>query len=321
MQTEFIPAGLPVSGIQSALLPIPISSARVLVTRASQQGSELADRLRALGAEPILIPAIETADPRSFAAIDDALAGLNAFHWLLFTSANAVEAFAKRLLQTTKDATPTVPEALQAATGRVPHLRDSLIVAKVGEAPQGFREDPQIAAIGPATARALEKIGRAPTLVPPQAVAESLAEALLPHALQPDGTPTRFLLLRAEEAREHLPETLRAAGAEVTVAPAYRTVIPEGSVPLLREIFAETARHPDAITFTSSSTARNLLALCEAARVILPATILRVSIGPITSRTLHELGFPADAEAPEATVSALAETVMKSLRIRSGRST
>ncbi len=291
--------------------------ARVLVTRASHQGSDLADRLRALGAEPILIPAIATADPSSFAALDAALADLNLFHWLLFTSANAVEAFAKRLPHPIGNATPTSPETLQtAAKGRVPHLRDSLIVAKVGEAPQRFRGGPQIAAIGPATARALEKIGRAPTLVPPQAVAESLAEALLPHALQPDGTPTRFLLIRAEEAREHLPETLRAAGAEVTVAPAYRTVIPEGSVPLLRELFADTARPPDAMTFTSSSTARNLIALCEAARVPLPAASLRVSIGPITSRTLHELGFPAHAEAPEATVSALAEAVMRTLRAR-----
>ena len=284
--------------------------ARVLVTRASHQGSDLADRLRALGAEPILIPAIETADPSSFAVLDAALADLNTFHWLLFTSANAVEAFVKRLPHPTGNATPT------AARDRVPHLRDSPIVAKVGGAPQRFRGGPQIAAIGPATARALEKIGRAPILVPPQAVAESLAEALLPHALQPDGTSTRFLLIRAEEAREHLPETLRAAGAEVTVAPAYRTVIPEGSVPLLRELFAATSRPPDAITFTSSSTARNLIAVCEAARVPLPAASLRVSIGPITSRTLHELGFPAHTEALEATVSALAEAVMRTLRAR-----
>src|SRR5579875_3623907 len=69
---------------------------RVLVTRAAHQGSELAEHLRALGADPVLIPAIETADPTSFSTLDAALADLNHFHWLLFTSSNAVEAFARR---------------------------------------------------------------------------------------------------------------------------------------------------------------------------------------------------------------------------------
>jgi uroporphyrinogen-III synthase len=179
-----------------------------------------------------------------------------------------------------------------------------------------------------------------PQLVPPQAVAESLAGALLPHARQPNGTATRFLLVRAEEAREHLPETLRGAGGEVTVAPAYGTVIPAASVELIRDLFPPAAdsrvtheiatssrmggaRSPDlpqpsidAITFTSSSTARNLVALCNAAEVTLPESALRVSIGPITSQTLRDLGLPPHAEAPEATVTSLAETLMTVLRKR-----
>lgn len=282
---------------------------RVLVTRAPNGGSLLAERLSAEGCDPVLIPAIEIVPPSSFATLDAALATLDTFAWLLFTSANAVEVFASRW-----KGTPV----------------------------------PRLAAIGAATARALEQIGLRADLVPLQAVAESLADALLPYARQAGGAPTRFLLIRAEEARELLPETLRAAGAEVTVAPAYRTVIPESSVNMIRHLFSPSiistgarsaqwrdpqlplstaaelpepqgsseVRHTpiQAITFTSASTARNLLALCVAAGVTLPETALRISIGPITTRMLIDLGLPPHAEAREATVAALAEATVEALR-------
>ena len=257
---------------------------RVLVTRAAHQGSDLADRLRTLGLEPVLVPTIETVEPTSFALLDTSLRQLHQFHWLLFTSANAVEALAARSQSPPRHA------------------------------------GTKIAAIGPATAKALHRLGLTPDLVPPQAVAESFTEALLPHARQPDGTPTRFLLVRAEEARDRLPTDLRAAGAEVTIAPAYRTILPAASQELLRSLFTsepaqKTAGQPGiaAITFTSSSTARNLVALCEAAGVSLPETARRVSIGPITSQTLRELGLPPHAEAHEATVAALADAVVNAL--------
>ena len=136
---------------------------------------------------------------------------------------------------------------------------------------------------------------------------------MLPQARQPDGSPTRFLLIRAEEAREHLPETLRAAGAEVTIASAYRTVIPKGAAEQLQHLLTEDP--PDAITFTSSSTARNLFALLEATGTTLPLSVVRASIGPITSATLDELNHPPHVESPEATVAALAETLVKYLRV------
>ncbi len=260
---------------------------RVLITRAAHQGSALAERLRALGADPLLVPALETVAPTSFAALDAALTRLGTFHWLLFTSANAVEALAARLRHRPSPAAVEPADLLASLASR-----------------------PRVAAIGPATARALEQLGIPVDLIPPQAVAESLTEALLPQAHQPDGTPTRFLLLRAQEAREHLPETLVAAGGEVTTAPVYRTVVPAGSVDLLHTLLADPARSPQAITFTSSSTVRNLLALCEAAGVALPETALRVSIGPITSQTLGEHGLPPHAEAQEPTVDSLAAAVM-----------
>ena len=281
---------------------------RVLVTRAPEQGSELADYLRTLGADPILVPAIELAPPTSYFALDTALKNLGSYHWLLFTSANAAEAFGRR-------------------TNRVPPS-STVSPSKGGVLPPTSQDTPEpaipkIAAIGPATARALQKLGLTPDLIPPKAVAESLTESLLPHVNQPGGRPTRFLLIRAEEARELLPETLRAAGAEVTVAPAYRTIVPGSSVDLLRLFFhpAVAPLHQptiQAITFTSSSTARNLLALCEAAGVALPEDALRISIGPITTRTLVDMGLPPHAEAAEATVAALARATMEALTNKAG---
>jgi uroporphyrinogen-III synthase len=252
---------------------------RILVTRSPHQTSALADALRALGAEPVFVPTIELAEPTSFVALDDAILRLEEFHWLLFTSVNAVEVFAKRC-------------------GR------RVIGAQ------------KIAAIGLATARALEFVGLRVDLLPAQAVAESLTEALLSYARQEDGSSTRFLLVRAEIAREYLPETLREAGAEVTIAPAYRTVIPGDSIPALVELFESRERWPDAITFTSSSTATNLLALLEVAGVELPTAVLRVSIGPVTSQTLRAAGFPPHAEATTSTIPELANAVMQALASR-----
>jgi uroporphyrinogen-III synthase len=253
---------------------------RVLVTRSPEQASELATQLSALGLEPVLVPAIELAPPSSFDVLDDALAHVASFDWLIFTSANAVAPFRARCELV----------GLEAAAVRV-----------------------RIAAIGPATARALESVGLTAELIPPQAVGESLAEALLPHACRSDGASARFLLVRAEDARDILPEALRGAGAEVTIAPAYRTVVPAESIDAMRGLFAGAGPDVAAITFTSSSTARNLLALCEAAGVTLPPSALRVSIGPITTETLRSLGYPPHAEAITASVAALAQAVREAI--------
>jgi uroporphyrinogen-III synthase len=166
------------------------------------------------------------------------------------------------------------------------------------------------AAIGQATAKSIvELLGTEPTLIPPQAVAESLAEALLSHARQPDGTPTRFLLIRAEEARDILPETLRKAGGDVTIAPAYRTVVPQDSIPLIRSLFHSPATYPDAITFTSSSTVTNLLALLNEANLTLPPYIKRISIGPITTQTLNDVNLPPHAESDQPAIPALIDCI------------
>lgn len=253
---------------------------RILVTRSTHQSSELAKHLGELGLEPVLVPAIELAPPTSFEALDAAIACLASFDWVIFTSANAVEAFHRRLEFAQREA-------------------DAKRV--------------RIAAIGPATARSLESVGLKAELVPAQAVAESLAEALVTLARNSEGAAARFLLVRAEVARDALPEALRGAGAEVVIASAYRTVVPAGSIDAIRALFGDAGSGVAGVTFTSSSTARNLLALCEAASVTLPPTALRVSIGPITSETLRSLGYPPHAEALTASVAALAQAVREAV--------
>jgi uroporphyrinogen-III synthase len=263
-------SGLPSnrSALQSTQVQ-PLAHRRILVTRTRQQASELATRLEALGAEILLLPTIELAPPSSFAALDAALADLPSFDWLLFTSANAVHAFRERA-------------QLQHVTSK----------------------PPRIAAIGPATAKAVASIGLKVDLIPPTYVAESLLEALLPHA-----TNGRFLLVRAEEARNLLPDALAAAGAHVTIAPVYRNLTPPDAIPSLQRLFTPPAAPPDTITFTSSSTARNLIALLEAANLQLPPGTTLASIGPITSATLRELGYAHTLEAGEPTIPALAEAI------------
>jgi uroporphyrinogen-III synthase len=250
----------------------PLAGRRILITRTREQASELAARLEAAGAETILIPTIELAPPTSFEALDAALTNLQKFDWLIFTSANAIHAFA----------------------GRAIFLSQPPRVNKV-------------AVIGPATAKAAQQIGLKPDLIPPQFIAESLAEALAPFA--PNAA---MLLVRAEEARDVLPEALTKAGARLTIAPAYRNIVPPDSIAALKQAF--NTQHPDAITFTSSSTATNLFALLDSAELKLPPEIVRASIGPITSHTLAELGYPATIETAEPTVAALAAVLIEHFR-------
>ena len=268
---------------------------RILITRARNQASELATQLEALGATTISIPAIEIVAPTSFNALDVALTCLRTpggqqYDWLLFTSANAVEAFHHRQkdLGLPKESGAPRPDSRTRVSASHEHPSPT----------------PKIAVIGPATARAANAIGLTVDLVPPQYVAESLADALLPEA-----PGKSFLLVRAAEARDTLPEALTAAGATVTIAEAYRNQIPSESIPALQALFASPETHPDAITFTSASTVRNLVTLLEAANLTLPGAITLASIGPITSQALRDLGHEPTLEAAEATIPALVQAI------------
>jgi uroporphyrinogen-III synthase len=247
-----------------------LTNKRILITRTRHQASDLAAQLEALGATPILIPTIEIVPPNSFHALDAALTCLRTYDWLVFTSPNAVEAFHRR--------------------AQFLHLT---------QLPK------HIAAIGPATLSAANAIGLTVDLIPPQYIGESLAAALLPEA-----PGKSFLLVRAAEARDILPEALTAAGATVTIAEAYRNQLPPDSIPALEAVFASPEHFPDAITFTSASTARNLFALLEAANLTLPPNITLASIGPITSEALRDLGHPPTIEAAEPTIPSLVQSLL-----------
>ncbi len=250
-----------------------LTNIRILITRSRHQASELAFELKALGAIPILIPTIEIISPETYAPLDNALAQLDQYDWLIFTSANAVEIFGQR-------------------NNRASH---SVAQTKL----------PRIAVIGPATAKAVQEIGLPVDLTPKKYIAESLAEALTPYA-----RGSKMLLVRAEQARDILPEALSSAGATVTIANAYLNQIPPHSIPALKQLFSNPATYPDAITFTSASTARNLIALLEAADLTLPTGITLASIGPITSQTLRDLGHQPTVEASEPTISALIQSLL-----------
>lgn len=253
---------------------------RILITRTRHQAAALATQLDALGAETILISTIELTQPTSFAALDAALQHLDNFHWLIFTSANAVHSFVERVSE------------------------------------QGISLSPnRIAVIGPATAKAVAASGLLPrhgsVLVPKEYVAESLAQALLEQAT--DG-PQNYLLVRAEEARDVIPSVLEAAGHRVTIAPAYRNITPPDAVPALQHAFTSPEAAPEIVTFTSSSTARNLFAVLETAGTTLPAGTALASIGPITSATLRELGHEPTFEAAEPTIHSLVAAIAAHLQ-------
>lgn len=243
----------------------PLANRRILVTRAPHQASELADRLRDLGAVPILIPTIEIAPPASWATLDSAVRSVADFDVVVFTSANAVESF---------------------------HQRANL--AGISPAPR------RIAVVGPATARAVEAIGLHADVLPPTYTAEALAETL-----RPEAAGRRFLLILAEAAPTTLRDALAAAGGEVIVAAAYSNRIPESSLRAITSLFSDPTSCPDAVTFTSASTAGNLVSLLDAAGLALPDIVVRASIGPVTSRALRDLGIPPHVEAAESTLAGL----------------
>ena len=251
---------------------------RVLVTRAREQGAGLISGLRAIGADPAHLPAIVISDPTSFEALDACLRAVSQFDWLVFTSSNTVERTFRR-------------------------------AEELGVHLVSLSRGAQVAAVGSATAAALRSRLLHPDLVPDTMNAEGLALALRPRLAQPPAQPTRVFLPRAAQAPDLLPALLMTAGATVVTAAAYRNIIPQGSAQTLRTLVGDGDRWPDAVTFTSSSTVTHLLALLHEVKLTLPETVLRFSIGPVTSQTLREHGFPPHAQAEVASTASLIDAI------------
>ncbi len=259
----------------------PLSGLRIVVGRARHQASDLSSGLRKLGADVAEIPFIEIRKPRSYKPLDSALKNLEDYDWLILTSVNGVEALWERL------------HKLRLTKRRLKHLK--------------------VTAIGPATKKAIEKRGVKVNVVPEEYVAESVVESLRDQV-----AGKRVLLARARVARDVIPRELRKLDAAVDVVEAYETVIPQSSRARLRVILKDAKRRPHVITFTSSSTVRNFVALLGK-NMLRPRPRPRkssaiddvrfASIGPVTSSTLRELGLPVDIEAKEYTIPGLIKAI------------
>lgn len=254
----------------------PLFGQRIVITRTRDQASDLRAKLEELGAEVLEAPtiAIEKMTDGVRVKVDAALLALASYDWLVITSANGVDALADRV------------EALGL---------DGRSFANV-----------KIATIGDATAAALHsRLRLRSDLTPPKFVAESLAEELTKHG----ATGKRFLLLRADIARQSLPDLLTKSGGIVDDLAIYQNT-PITQLPP-RVLHALTRSHIDWITFTSSSTGRNFLAALGHDRDLLRDVKL-ASIGPITSQTLRENGLTPTVEAKVSDIDGLVAAMIAS---------
>jgi uroporphyrinogen-III synthase len=258
---------------------LPLACRRVLVTRAAHQAGKLSEALRALGAEPVEVPVLEIQPPKSFEPLDRALLDLKNYNWLIVTSANTVRALTERAV---------------------------LLGIELGE-----YAELKVAAVGEATATAARKAGLRIDFIPESYVAESLVEGLIGQA-----AGQRILLARAEVARDVIPDALRDSGASVDVVDAYRNGMPAAVPEMLRKALAAGI---DAATFTSSSSVTHLADAARAAGVSFPFVgVAAISIGPITSQTLREVGWQPAAEANPSDIPGLVEAVVQVFKLRAG---
>lgn len=240
---------------------------RILVTRPAHQSSGLRQQLLSLGAQPIALPAIRL-QPQLETA-QQLIAVGNPFDWIVFTSVNGVEYFFEALRLSNKDAR--------------------------------WFSNSHVCAIGPATAQALEKHGIVCDLVPPTYQAEFIVEQLQKHqSIQ----GKHFFLPRAAAARKILRELLESQGATVVDLPIYHTVADPNIKSIQTLMKTETI---DAITFTSSSTVRQLLENL-ADKSLLQGKVL-ACIGPITADTLRQYGLQPDIVAEEFTTNGLVKAM------------
>lgn len=251
----------------------PLRGLRVLVTRTRKQAGTLSAMLRREGATVLEVPTIEIRPPRSWSDLDQALCRHESFDWLILTSVNGVEALVERCRKQ------------QLPVRRLNRLK--------------------IAAIGPATRQALEGYGLKVNAVPSEYVAEAVVSKLRDKV-----KGKRVLLVRAAVARDVIPRQLKKAGADVKVVEAYRTVVPQSSRRKLQAIFSDSRRHPNVITFTSSSTARNFRELMRGVGKKSLRNVAMASVGPVTSATLRACGYRVDAQAKKYTMPGLVKAIM-----------
>jgi uroporphyrinogen III methyltransferase/synthase len=262
---------------------------RVVVTRTREQASELVNLLENFGAECIEFPTISLEPVHSYEILDRALAEIDTYQWILFTSINAVDYFFKRLFDLGKDVR--------------------------------YLKGPRIAAVGRITAEALANRGIKADLLPEEFTGDGLAETLIKTGVK----NLRILIPRALKAREILPQSLSSAGADVTVAPVYQNVLPASSTgeQLKEELsLALQEKTVDMVTFTSSSTVKNFAALMD---IETPEEMHRLmsgvavaTIGPVTAKTAENLGLKIDVQPTEYTIPNLVDSIVTYFTSKAG---
>ena len=278
-----------------------LTGVRVLVGRARHQAGVLCAELRRLGAEVLEIPFIEIRKPRSFRPLDSALRSLDSYDWLILTSVNGVEAMWQRL----EKLHIPVRNREEYGSARRP---DSGNIRGSSAAERKLR----IAAIGPATRKAIEHRGLKVDVMPKEYVAESVVRSLRRRV-----RGKSVLLVRAKVARDVIPRELRKAGARVDVVEAYETVVPESSRRRLQAVLKNPRKRPGVVTFTSSSTVKNFMELLnKGTQPTLLDGIQTASIGPVTSATLREVQLPVDIEAREFTIPGLVSAIVDGITSR-----
>lgn len=256
----------------------PLEGRSIVITRARTQAAEFIAELERFGARVVACPTIEIVEPESYEPLDQAIATLSQYDWLIFTSVNGVDHFLRRL----------------EAGGHETSELDELSVCAIGEA----------------TALSLREAQVHVDVVPDEFKAEGVFAALELFVGGPENLRgLRFLIPRAAVARDYLPLALQEAGAQVNVVAAYRTVQPQ-TTERGRVAAMLAGGAVDCITFTSSSTVINFAQLFETTNLRELLKGVRVAcIGDITAQTAAEYGLRTDIQPAEFTIPALAQAI------------
>jgi uroporphyrinogen III methyltransferase/synthase len=256
----------------------PLFGKRVLVTRPRDQTGELVDRLEAAGADPILAPMIRIEPPEDYGPLDEACARAGTFNWIVFASANAVDAFVGRLI--------AGPQDLRALKGV------------------------KLCGVGTATAERLARYGLKVDLTPAEFRGEGVLRALAENG---DVRGLRILLPQSDIGRELMADELRRQGAEVTAVTAYRTVVADAEregEPDIYHMLLE--RRIDVVTFTSPSAVRSIVrVLGEEPAADLLATTVVASIGPVTAEAAAQFHIRTTIVPETYTIPALVDAIVE----------
>ena len=257
----------------------PLFGKRVLVTRSRPQASVLSRLLSEEGADPIEVPAIQIAPPEDFSELDSAIDSLNGYQWIVFTSVNGVDAFFRRLDTRGLDA----------------------------RALAGIK----VCAIGSVTASALETSGIKADFVPPQFTSKDVVRGFAGFDLR----GARVLLPQTDIAPQDVTKELMRLGALVDQRIAYRTLVPEESRQKAQDALRDGKI--DVVTFTSSSTVKNLVNLLNGNKSLLEGPLI-ACIGPVTAQTAQDLGLKVEIVAPQHTIEGLVQALKNHLTSNRG---